>query len=317
MRRLVLTSAFALLALAPGSAAGSGPTYLMQGWTGVTSPGVPVRYVTLPSSRQTILAVIRRSTGRVLSWRLLDGQWGVPLVAQDGTTSGLTRDGKMLVLGEQHPIGTTGASRFLLLNTSNLRVWRRISLPGDFSFDALSPSGGTIYLIQHVAGSDVSSYRVRAYDVARRRLVPRVIADRRQASWVMHGSPIARATSAGGRWVYTLYQQPDGYPFVHALDAARRSAVCVGIPWKGSQNTLWATTLSLDPDGRTLTLSTRQGGALFTMDTKTFVVTRVRRHPGAGFPLALVLGAGGGALLVLALTFRRRIRPLVLKPALR
>jgi hypothetical protein len=322
MRRLVLTSAFALLALAPGSAAGSGPTYLMQGWTGVTAPGVPVRYVTLAAGSETVLAVIRRSTGRVLSWRPLHGTWGVPLVAQDGATGGLSRDGKTLVLGEQHPIGTTGASRFLLLDTGTLRVRRRIALPGDFSFDALSPGGGTLFLIQHVAGSDVTSYRVRAYDVVRGRLLPRVIADRRQASWVMHGTPVARATSADGRWVYTLYQQPDGYPFVHALDAVRRSAVCVGIPWQGSQDSLWATVLSLDRGGKTLTLSTHRGRPLFTMDTTTFVVARVRRHPGGGFPLALVLGAAGGAaaLAALALALRRRLRLAALRslrPALR
>jgi len=42
---------------------------------------------------------------------------------------------------------------------------------------------------------------------------------------------MTRTTSVDGRWVFTLYQNPGGYPFVHALDtvharcALRRVAV--------------------------------------------------------------------------------------------
>lgn len=136
----------------------------------------------------------------------------------------------------------------------------------------------------------------------------------------MHGSPVTRTAAPDGRWVYTLYQQPDGYPFVHALDAAHRSAVCIGIPWKGSQNNLWATKLGLDRSGRTLTLSTRQGRPLFALDTRTFRVTRVTRH-GPGFPYAVLLGSLGGAtlLLLVGVALRRRVRlsALLPRPALR
>jgi hypothetical protein len=203
----------------------------------------------------------------------------VPLVANDGTTGGLTRDGRLLVLAEWKPPRTYNAlrtrSRFVLLTTTSLRVWRRITLSGDFTYDALSPGGGILYLIQHVSGKDATSYRVRAYDLAAQRLLPRVIADRRRAGWVMHGSPVTRATTPGGRWVFTLYQQPGGYPFVHALDTARRTAICVGIPWKGNQDILPTTRLALDPGGRTLTLTTRTGRPLFAVDTRTFWVSRV------------------------------------------
>ena len=53
----------------------------------------------------------------------------------------------------------------------------------------------------HVPGKDLTRYQVRAYDIGSSRLDPRVIADRRQASWVMRGYPLRRVTSADGRWV--------------------------------------------------------------------------------------------------------------------
>jgi hypothetical protein len=286
MIRLACLCAFALLLPVPVAAAdGGGPDPgVVQGWTGITLPGLPMRYVTLPTGRATVVAAVRRSSGRVWSWRSLAGTWGVPMVANDGTAGGLTRDGRTLVLTEWKPARAYGAlrprSRFVLLSTKSLRIWRRITLPGDFTYDALSPGGGTLYLIQHLSSRDVTSYRVRAYDLASQRLVPRVVADRRQSGWVMHGSPVTRTTGPGGRWVYTLYQQPGGYPFVHALDAARGTAICVGIPWRGNQNILPSTRLQLDRSGGRLTLATFRGRALFVVDTRTFWVSRVTARKG-------------------------------------
>jgi hypothetical protein len=273
------------LALCPSAFAdGGGPDPgVMQGWTGVTAPGQPLRYVTLPTGRATVVASVRRSSGRVWGWRVVAGTWGVPMVANDGSVGGLSRDGRLLVLAEWKPPKIYGrlrkTSRFLLVSTKSLKVWRRITLPGDFSYDALSPGGGTLYLIEHLAiGSSASTYRVRAYEIASRRLLPRVIADRRQASWLMNGAPVSRASSSDGRWVYTLYQQPGGYPFVHALDAVHRTAVCVGIRWKGVQDILPMVRLRLDQRARTLTLQTFHGRPLFQVDTRTFWVSRPTSH---------------------------------------
>jgi hypothetical protein len=313
VRRLVCIAAFAALSLVPAAAAdGGGPNPgVMEGWTGVTGPGQPLRYVTLATGHQTVLAGVRRSTGRVLQFNVLAGAWGVPMVANDGTTGGLSRDGGLLVLADANPARNTplrATSQFLLVNPKTFAVWRRIALRGDFAFDALSPGGGTLYLIEHVSGADLTRYRVRAYDIASRRLLPRVIADRRQASWVMQGYPVTRTTSTDGHWVYTLYQQADGFPFVHALDAVNRTAVCVGIPWRGNRQALPGAHLQLDGRAGKLTIETRGGRALFTVDTKTFSVSRPVVH-GSGFSFALVLGpAGGLAFLLLVLAFRRRIR---------
>jgi len=316
LRRLTLSVvAIISLALVPAAVAdGGGPSPgLMEGWTGVTSPRTALRFVTLAAGNQTMLASVRKSDGRVIQWRPLQGYWGVPMVANDGTTGGLTRDARLLVLAGWSPPRNgplRAVSTFKLVNAKTFSVWRTITLRGDFSFDALSPGGGTLYLIMHVPGKDLTRYQVRAYDIGSSRLDPRVIADRRQASWVMRGYPLRRVTSADGRWVYTLYQQNGGYPFVHALDAVHRTAVCIGIPWTGSQKLLWKARLKLDEHNGALTVS-GAGNREFAVDTATFRVS-LPRHADGGTPTTLVAGLGSGAAALVtlgALVLRRRIRP--------
>jgi hypothetical protein len=276
-RRLVVVAALAVLAAAPARADGpQASPAVMQGWTGVTAPGAPFRYVTLPTRHDTVLAMVRRSTGRVWGFRTYHGTWGVPQVANDGTAGGLSRDGRLLVLAAWNPYGGfPKTSRFLLVSTRSMKIIRRVAIKGNFGFDALSPGARYLYLIEHVSTTDLTRYRVRAYDFATGRLLPRVIADRRQASWTMSGYPVTRAADADGRFVYTLYQGPDGAPFVHALDAAARTAVCVGIPWRGSNyDIVYSLKLRLEPRAHALMLETRRGQALWSIDTKTYWVSR-------------------------------------------
>jgi len=67
---------------------------------------------------------------------------------------------------------------------------------------------------------------VRAYDLAARRLLPEPVVDPREPGEKMQGLPMTRATSADGRFAYTLYERPRGAPFIHALDTVRGSAAC-------------------------------------------------------------------------------------------
>jgi hypothetical protein len=227
MRRLVLLCALA--AAAAPAAAASGPTPgVLQGGDGV---GVgAVSYNTVSGGGRTSLAAWRGS--EVVRSLKLRGNWGIPLVTYQ-QAGGLSHDGRTLVLaqGDFPRTPLRAVSRFLVLDAKRLAVTHRIRLAGDFAFDALSPHGRILYLVQHTSNVNLTHYRVRAYDLRANRLLARVIADKRQASWVMNGVPMLRATSPNGRWEYTLYAQGDNYPFVHALDTVTRTAICVGIPW--------------------------------------------------------------------------------------
>jgi hypothetical protein len=231
------------------------------------------------------------------------------MVTQDGATGGISRDGKTLVLADASfglPLRTV--SHFVVLDPRRLQLApHEILLPGDYSYDALSPNGKRLYLIQHVSARNLTRYVVRAYDLAGDRLLPGRIADRTQRGWVMNGYPMTRVTSDDGRWAYTLYQNPGGYPFVHALDTVRGVAHCIGIPWRGSdQNALWNIRLTLRDGGNKLAVHWRSGRPFLTLDTRTW---RVSAAAGAGFPWLLVAGgiAAAAALAAIAVLLRRRL----------
>ena len=276
IRRLLPAAVAGLLAataFAAGALADGGPSPGVSiGWDGIATPGGELRYVTLPAGRNTVVVAVRLDGGRVVRFRALRGSFGVPLVAYDGTTGGLSVDGRTLVLGQGPRGGLAPATRFAVLNTRNFRIRRAFTLRGDFAFDALSPDGRLLYLIEHVSAQDFSRYRVRAYDLGAGRLLARVIADKREGTRVMAGYPVARATGADGSWAYTLYRNDGGSPFVHALDTRRGQAVCIDIPWRGSQDRLSSMRLALSPDGRRLALRSQSGEEAAVIDTTTFEV---------------------------------------------
>jgi hypothetical protein len=179
-----------------------------------------------------------------------------------------------------------------------MRVVHRITLHGSFSFDALSPNGSRLYLIQYAYGGqgDLSDYIVRGYDLRANRLLPGRIADRTQKDWAMHGSPVTRTYSAGGRWVYTLYENPGGYPFVHALDNVRGKAHCIKLPWEEDRNQdgLWNLVLAVHDGGRTLAVHWRNGRPWLRVAVGSWRIS----YPRTGFPWGWV-GAGVGGALVL------------------
>lgn len=253
----------------PGALGGGGAPGVLQGSKGVTAPGGTVRYVAFSKGGGTVVAAVLVRGGQVARFRWLRGGHGIPLVTLDGQAGGLTRDGRTLVLAPVAP-GITPTSRFALLDTRTLRVRQLVVLRGAFSYDALSPDGRTLYLIETLRQG--GTYAVRAYDLRARKLLPHPIVEKGEADEPMVGSPVTRATSADGAWVYTLYrpghEQP---PFVHALDAKRRRAVCVDLPRLGAQRM----TLRLSRDGKTLSVRGAGGVAMVLIDTTTFRTRRV------------------------------------------
>jgi hypothetical protein len=232
-----------------------------------------VSYVTADHGATTTLS--KRVEGKVVAGTKLPGEWGVPMVTIGGAHGGLSPDGRTLVLGSNvHPDGQLrSASGFAVIATRDLRLVRTISLRGDYSFDALSPRGRWLYLIHHLQGASGARYQVKAYDLRAGKLQPGVIADKRQAGWLMQGYPVNRATTSNGRWVYTLYEQPDNYPFVHALDTVSGKAVCIGIPWRwaGEAQSMAISSARLSLDGNRLLIA--GGRDAFALDTKTLRVT--------------------------------------------
>jgi hypothetical protein len=239
MRKLVVTLVAAVAATsgAAGAAADGGPSPgVSTGWNGVLSRNGQVRYVAVTNARSTTVEVIRVLGGRVLRWTTVHGWYGIPAVAYDGSMGGLSHDGKTLVLASNPAAaGSASRTRFAFLKTRNLRLESTVSLRGSFSFDALSPDASTLYLIQYTNAQDYTQYRVRAYDLVQRQLVPGAIVDRREPDEQMNGGPVTRLTTPDGRWAYTLYARQSEAPFIHALDTVERKAYCIDLPLGFSQ----------------------------------------------------------------------------------
>jgi hypothetical protein len=312
MRRLSFGPAIAAALIAVPAAFADGPLLVAQGGAGVATRDGAFHYVAVPDGTNgTLLEKIEVAGGQVYSWLPLKGSWGNPSLGAVATPTGegLSRDGRTLVLASAS--GSYGSpSDFLVVDTRRMQVARTITLHGSFSFDALSPDGSRMYLIQYAYGGqgDLTDYIVRGYDLRANRLLPGRIADRTQKDWVMHGSPVTRTWSAGGRWVYTLYENPGGYPFVHALDTVRGVAHCIRLPWEEDQNQdgLWNLVLGVGNGGRTLAVHWRSGRPWLDVAVGTWAISYQRDS----FPWAWVgAGIGGGLALLSAgalLLWRRR-----------
>jgi hypothetical protein len=293
-----------------------------------TAAGAP-RYVSLPAGRDTVVAAVSQDGGQVLRSRLLEGRFTIPAVAYDGSPGGLSADGRTLVLINPRVGFPRHTTTLAVVGTVGLRARDVIALEGDFSFDAVSPDGRWLYLVQYLSKRDPTRYLVRLYDLRRGRLLPEPIIDPREVGDVMRGMPITRAASPDGRFAYTLYDGAGGHPFIHALDTVGRTARCIDLHGLMDFEDLYRLKLDVSPGGDAITVVDGSDPMAF-VDTRTNEVTdpaelvegiptlpepepRTRAAPesaeapadeGAGFPWFPV--AFAGVIVLLALTRLKR-----------
>jgi hypothetical protein len=282
------------------------------GATGVVAPSGEERFVTVPAGEDTVVARVGTADGKIAASKLVQGALTVPAVAYDGSASGLSGDGRTLVLIEPRESFPRARTGLAILDARRLAVRERVSLPGDFSFDAVSPRGSLLYLIEYLSPSDPTRYDVRAYDVRAGRLLADPVVDPTEPEEQMHGTPFSRADGRGGRWAYTLYDSAHE-PFVHALDTAGRTARCIDLPQLTGRN-VSQLRLRLDGGGRTLSV-VRRSTPVLEIDTRTFAVREARAPvtPQAAprrdstfpwLPLGAATAAAGA--VIFALVRRRR-----------
>lgn len=247
-RMLVLVTVLSAICAAVAAADGGGPSPGESfGSPGVIGPKGTIRYVTVPASRGTLLEAVSTRTGMVRRWRYFSGSFGIPLVAFDNSGGGLSRNGRRLVLVSHRFQALT---RLLVVDPDTFKPKARLRLAGQWAFDALSPSGSLLYLIQYKGQPNragVQAYAVRALNLNTKRLYASPIVDRREPDEKMTGMAMTRLESRDG-WAYTFYSRQKQEPFVHALDTVHRRAFCIDVPWKRSADDLWRVRLRLIGD---------------------------------------------------------------------
>jgi hypothetical protein len=227
-----------------------------------------VRYLAVHAGSATSVQATNRQTGAMLREMTLNGVWGIPLVAFDGTAEGLLADGHTLLLAQSLFSGQSlrKTTTFALVDVRKMKLVGKIRLAGAFSFDALSSDGRYLYLIEYIAAEDPTLYRVRVYDLGQGKLLAKIVADRKSWETGMQGSPISRTWKDG--WAYTLYGG-NARPFIHALNTRRVEAVCIDMPWKSSPQRVFDFRVRTDRDGHLVVRGPR-GRALVVVDRHSF-----------------------------------------------
>ena len=306
--RHLLPPLLAVLLLPAATAHADGPpvTSLDAGPEGVLEQSGGDRFTAHPLGTRTVLTQSQVRGGRVLRASILDGRWGVPVVAEDGTSGGLSADGSTLVLMRIARAYPRRHSSFAVVDTGPLAFRDSVELDGEWSFDALSPDGRWLYLVEQLSPRDRTRYAVRVYDLKEDRLLPEPVVDPREPDEPMRGLPITRTTGPKGRWEYTLYAGGE-HPFIHALDTVRRTSLCLDLPHRVAHSRrLWAARLAV------------RGGRVAVVNGERVVASAARRprraSVGGGQPwlaavlaaTGLVLAAGGARRAAQAVSRRRR-----------
>jgi hypothetical protein len=301
----LLATALAAPLVAPSPVSGDGLPLPVDATEaqGVTSPAGDFHYTTVSAGSGTVALRIATGSGEVDRIERLDGEYGVPLVAYDGTASGISAGGERLVLIRPRTSFPRRTTEFAVLDAERLRVIEELTLRDDFSFDAISPDGRLMYLIRYLDPRDPTAYEVRAYDLERERLLREPIVDEDEAPVTMGGFPQTRAMSPDQRWAYTLYASNDRgrVPFIHALDTETGNAACIDLdPGLVNPQRLWRMDLVPSADGSTLDVVDR-GEPVASVDLRDFSVSEPAvadaNADNGDVPWAVL----GGAAVVLAI----------------
>jgi hypothetical protein len=295
MALLAVAIEVSALAAASGAMAAGGPLIPggAYGATGVTGPsGEPsaaFRYVALDANGETLLERIETDGGRVDALKRLGGSWALPAVTISGRAGGLTADGDTLVLIEPRYDRRAESTSLLVVDTSERNMHAEtLVLDGRFSFDAISPDGRLLYLVEYPDPRNALDYRVRAFDLNRDRFRPGAVVDPEEPGEQMTGQPLARQTSPDGRWAYTLYGGGEE-TFIHALDTQEATAVCVDLE-QFPPRAMYLLGLDVGAGGW-ITVS-KGGDPVATVNPRTFKVhTLTGNDEAVGSPGE----AGGGA----------------------
>ena len=311
-------SAIAVLGVIAPSAASDGlPVPVEYTWeNGVLSADGDTRYVSMPINGETLLMAVSADGGEITDHTIKNGTFTIPAIALDGTASGISHDGETLALIKPRDSFPRRTTEFVIYKTDRLRQnVARFELEGDFSFDALSPDGETLYVIEYTNPRDPGEYQVRSFDLASRELDPDPILDSEEEPGEMRGFPQTRVTSADGGWEYTLYDGGE-HPFIHALDVVDAKTVCIDLHMIKARDTFGAT-LAMSADGGSMELIDRKGALRAVVDTDTYKATEPQgeepepttepKAEESGLEAAGI-AAGGLVLMAIAAVGIRRMR---------
>jgi DNA-binding beta-propeller fold protein YncE len=234
---------------------------------GTPAPDWSRYYTVTQLSGGARLVALDPASGRTLAQTTVPSGYGLPNVAFQGPTAGLSPNGQWLALTSQSLVsGGDMTTNFLVGSSSLTDSFKTVHVHGNFVFDALSNDGKSLYLIQKM--TDANHYRVRLYDIAAGSLWPQAVADKREPNEPMNGIRGDSAADPTGNHVYTVYIRQAG-PFIHALPLGQPFAFCIDLPSKAPNDIEkqfhWA--LAISQDGGSLYAANASLGTVAVLTT--------------------------------------------------
>lgn len=210
---------------------------------GVANQNWTLLYTAIAGADRTTVQAIDLTTGAVLRTTTLAGKYALPENESNARLGGLALDGKTLVLAEvisdqqKQKFNTEKrwVSHLAVLDTGLQTPAHILELDGNFVFDALSPDGAYLYMIEHLMPFEEGRYQVRQYNLTTNQLNPQVVVEKGENETIMEGYGGAQVISPRGDWVFTFYQKTE-HPFIHALNTENAFAVCMDLPAAGKLN---------------------------------------------------------------------------------
>lgn len=259
-----------------------------------------------PDGASTIVADVIVQPGLGGPELRLAGAWSLPTIGADRLPAGVSADGSTIVLVDAGPETTPRVSRFAVVEhysmgapstagDAPLRLVRIIELKGAWEYDALSPDGRILYVVQHLDAEPDGRYQVRAIDLPAGTMRDTIIADKRNLEEAMAGWPITQLRRDDGL-VLTLYRGRE-HPFVHALNTREAWAVCIDLPGDGQDDAVAALDwgLAAAPDGGSAFAVNASLGLAVEIDLAELIVRRTAALETAARvgPPAIVLAKFG------------------------
>jgi hypothetical protein len=196
---------------------------------GTPAPDWSRYYIVTHLTGSSKLSALDPASGQTIAQATIPAGYALPSLGFQGPTAGLSPNGQWLVLTRQ----AGNVSSFLVGASSLSQPFKTIPIKGDFTFDALSNDGQSLYLIQKMG--DPNHYQVRLYDVVSQSLALQPVADKREPNEPMNGIRGDSVADPRGNYVFTVYVRNNG-PFIHALPLGQPLAWCLGLPAKDVSN---------------------------------------------------------------------------------
>ncbi len=225
-------------------------------------------------------------TGERMPPGVLSGQWDLGAISAQGRWVTLTR-----VAWHPQVQGWQGSDQWKttigVYDMVDYGLAHSFDLSGLFDPVAISFDGGSLYLVEHLSGTNADRSQVRLYNLFTEQLQQGALADKRDPGEALAGSPWESLASPDGQWLITLYLRPDNSAFIYALNLKGSYVGGVDLtPGISNPDLLKHYSLALAPGGRILYAVNPALGTLTIVDLQEFQISRVltfqARLPSAG-----------------------------------